>query len=192
MEVHVDHPRPRKTHTTAVVLIPPAEIWEPIQAVREQHDRHFIRWMPHITLIYPFRPRAEFTGLAEHFAVVCRGIEPFRLELRDVQCFRHRHESFTLWLAPAPKASLVDLQAALGSVVPDCADVAQHREGFTPHLSIGQVQGEAARLQLQQTLQAIWQPQFFIVSEISLIWRGAPPDDVFRVDRTVRLGAAAT
>jgi 2'-5' RNA ligase len=47
-------------------------------------------------------------------------------------------------------------------------------------------------LQLQQTLQAIWQPQFFIVSEISLIWRGAPPDDVFRVDRTVRLGAAAT
>jgi hypothetical protein len=28
----------------------------------------------------------------------------------------------------------------------------------------------------------------FEVREISLIWRGEPPDDVFRVDRTIALG----
>ena len=184
----MDHPMPRKTHTTAVVLIPATEVWEPIQAIRERHDRHFMRWMPHITLLYPFRPRTEFEGLADRFAVVCRDIEPFRLELGEVRFFRHRRESFTLWLAPAPKAPLVRLQAALGGVVPDCDDVTQHREGFTPHLSLGQVQGEVERLQLQHALQAIWQPQAFIASEISLIWRGTPPDDVFRVGQTVRLG----
>jgi 2'-5' RNA ligase len=187
-EVHVDEQRPHKTHTTAVVLIPPTQLWEPIQAIRERHDRHFMRWMPHITLVYPFRPRTEFDGLAERFAVVCRDSEPFRLVLEEVRFFRHGRESFTLWLAPVPKAALVRLQAALGGVVPDCNDVTQHREGFTPHLSIGQVRGEAQRSQLQQMLQANWQAQSFIASEISLIWRGTPPDDIFRVGQTIRLG----
>jgi hypothetical protein len=48
---------PVKTHHTAVVAIPPPEVWSPIQAIRRQHDRNVQRWMPHITLIYPFMPR---------------------------------------------------------------------------------------------------------------------------------------
>ena len=78
----------RKTYTTAVVLIPPAELWEPIQVIRRLHDRHFQRWMPHITLLYPFRAREEFAALAEHFSVVCRAIEPFRIELEEMRFFR--------------------------------------------------------------------------------------------------------
>ena len=46
---------PNKTHTTAVVLIPPESVQPPIQAIRSVHDRNFLRWMPHITLLYPFR-----------------------------------------------------------------------------------------------------------------------------------------
>ena len=48
-----------KTHKSAVVIIPPEEIWEPIQKIRRLYDRQCHRWMPHITLIYPFRPRSE-------------------------------------------------------------------------------------------------------------------------------------
>jgi len=33
-----------KTYTTAVVLIPPLELWPPIQAIRRAHDRHNVRW----------------------------------------------------------------------------------------------------------------------------------------------------
>lgn len=40
---------PAKTHRTAVVAMPPPEVWEPIQAIRRQHDRNVQRWMPHIT-----------------------------------------------------------------------------------------------------------------------------------------------
>jgi len=43
-----------KTYTTAVVLIPPEDVWEPIQKLRRVYDRHFDRWMPHLTLLYPF------------------------------------------------------------------------------------------------------------------------------------------
>ena len=55
----------QKTHQTAVVIIPPKEIWASIQLIRQQHDTNYRRWMPHITLMYPFRPRAEFDLVAK-------------------------------------------------------------------------------------------------------------------------------
>jgi 2'-5' RNA ligase len=179
----------KKTHTTAVVLIPPSKIWEPIQAIRQMHDRHIRRWMPHITLLYPFRPRDEFAGLADRFSAVCAGLEPFRVGLVELRFFRHRRESFTLWLAPEPRAALIRLQAQLGSVAPDCDDVTRNRDGFTPHLSVGQVRGEREMFTLKEALQAAWQPIAFTAREVSLIWRCDPPDDVFRLGQTVRLGA---
>jgi 2'-5' RNA ligase len=180
---HVD----QKTFTTAVVLIPPSEVQPAIQAIRQVHDRHFKRWMPHITLLYPFRPSHEFDRLAQQFSALREAIEPLQVTLAELRWFRHRRDSYTLWLAPQPKDALVRLQAALERVVPDCDDVARHRDGFTPHLSVGQVRGERRMLALQQGLQAAWQPITFTVREVNLIWRGEPPDDVFRIGQTVRL-----
>ena len=180
-----------KTHTTAVVLIPPPEIWTPIQTIRRAHDRHVSRWMPHITLLYPFRPHGEFDWLVEQFSAACEGLERFRLALTEVRYFRHRRDSYTLWLAPEPKEPLVHLQALIEQVVPDCNDVSRRREGFTPHLSVGQVRGEREMLALEGALRASWQPLAFTASEISLIWRGEPPDDVFRIGKTVKLGTKA-
>jgi 2'-5' RNA ligase len=175
-----------KTHATAVVLIPPLEIWTPIQAIRQVHDRHVSRWMPHITLLYPFRPRHEFDHLAERFSAVCAAVEPFRVKLTEIRFFQHRQENFTLWLAPEPTEALVRLQSLLGNEVPDCDEVTRNRGGFTPHLSVGQARGERHMMGLKEALQTAWQSVEFTASEINLIWRGEPPDDVFRVGQTVR------
>jgi 2'-5' RNA ligase len=178
----------RKTYTTAVVIIPPPEVWSPIQAIRQIHDRHVKRWMPHITLLYPFRPREEFPALATLFAPVCADLVPFPVTLGAFQFFRHQRQSYTLWLAPEPKEALVRLHTALWAIVPNCDEVRRHQHGFTPHLSVGQVQGYGPLIQLYHTLQAHWLPLTFTVREVSLIWRGEPPDDVFRVAQTVQLG----
>ncbi len=177
-----------KTHTTAVVSIPPVELWPPIQAIRQQYDRHFRRWMPHITLLYPFRPHTEFDGLAEGFAKICRDIQPFGVALTGIRVFRHRRAQFTLWLAPEPMEPWRHLQAALGRLVPDCDDVTRHHQGFTPHLTVGQIQGEAEMEHLHRALQATWRPLTFTAQAVSLIWRGEPPDDIFRVACRVPLG----
>jgi 2'-5' RNA ligase len=144
--------------------------------------------MPHITLLYPFRPRQEFAAVAEQLAVVCRVLQPFPLLLRELRYFDHGRGSYTLWLVPEPMAAVQRLQAALQDVVPDCDDVCRYPGGFTPHLSLAQAQGQAMRQRLQDTLQATWQPLSFMVEAIQLIWRQPPADDVFRVDRTIRLG----
>ena len=42
--------------------------------------------------------------------------------------------------------------------------------------------------QLRAALQTSWQPVSFTVDRVSLIWRGEPPDDVFRVIHTIAVG----
>jgi 2'-5' RNA ligase len=144
--------------------------------------------MPHITLLYPFRPRDAFPAVAEQLAVVCRTLAPFSLVLREWRYFDHGRGSYTLWLVPEPMAAVTQLQAALQEVTPDCDDVCRYPHGFTPHLSLAQAQGQAMMQRLQGTLQATWRPLSFMVEAIQLIWRQPPPDDVFRVDRTILLG----
>ena len=178
----------KKIYETAVVLIPPEECWEPIQAIRRVHDRHVERWMPHVTLLYPFRPRDVFDEVTEVLSAGVAGVEPFDVHLREFRHFRHGRTSYTIWLAPEPVDAIRRLQAALQAAVPDCNDVSQHATGFTPHLSVGQACGAAELEELTRSLQESWQPLTFKATQVSLIWRGAPPDDKFRVDRNVALG----
>ena len=70
-----------KTYKTAVVAIPPEGFQEPIQALRKKHDCHFRRWMPHITLIYPFRPVSAFEHTAPRLTRACRLVKPFEVRL---------------------------------------------------------------------------------------------------------------
>ena len=70
---------PTKTHTTAVVLIPPEAIQPPIQAIRRVHDRNFQRWMPHITLLYPFAPRQDFQDIIPALAKSAQQTTPFSI-----------------------------------------------------------------------------------------------------------------
>jgi len=179
-----------KTHRTAVVLIPPQDVWPPIQAIRQQHDQHFARWMPHITLLYPFRPREGWSALREQLEEACHRVLPFRVKLSDLHTFRHRG-SYTMWLAPEPKDALVALQTALWRVVPDCDDTRRYRSGFTPHLSVGQAGTAEGREEVDLVVSALqneWTPIQFKASEVHLIWRNEPPDDVFRVGHRIRLG----
>ncbi|HVO84390.1 MAG TPA: 2'-5' RNA ligase family protein [Syntrophobacteria bacterium] len=178
----------RKTHKTALVIIPPAAAWPPIQAVRRLYDRQYRRWMPHVTLIYPFRPLAEFSGLCETLASAYSRLAPFAMTLESFRFFEHSPRSCTVWLAPDPPEPLIQLQTELWRLVPDCSEVRGFRGGFAPHLSVGQAPGRKAALAWAQEWQELWRPLRFTVSEISLIARGDPPDDVFRVQDVLSLG----
>jgi 2'-5' RNA ligase len=177
-----------KTYLTAVVLIPPREYWEPIQAIRRVHDRHVDRWMPHISLLYPFRPREIFDEAAAALQAALIDVRPFEITLSEFRSFRHGRASYTIWLAPEPASEVKRLQTALQAALPDCDDVSRYGAGFTPHLSVGQVRGAAELEELRRRLRENWQPPTFVVAQVSLIWRNQPPDDVFRVDRDIPFG----
>jgi len=176
-----------KTNKTALVLIPPQSAWEPIQAIRRAHDRQYRRWMPHVTLLYPFVPEAEFDDAAALARDACREIEPFDVELARFSHFTHPTGSCTIWLAPEPATPIVRFQSALLQALPDCNDVNTFPSGFVPHLSVGQA-GQNAVESLRAELQSGWTRLRFTAEAVSLIARNDPPDDVFRVERIVALG----
>lgn len=180
-------PQPHKTHLSAVVVIPPESVWEPLQTIRRAHDKGFRRWMPHVTLLYPFAPKGSFNKILPELARVGWAQGPFELTLTSFRWFRHGRESYTVWLAPEPERAVVKLHAALLQALPGFADTGSFKDGFSPHLSVGQVEGTAKLRRLIDELQAGWEPLRFTVGELSLISRKNPPNDVFQVDRRVAL-----
>jgi len=178
-------PMPGKTQASALVVIPPEEAWEPIQAIRRIHDRKFARWMPHVTLLYPFRPREEFGLAGKAIEEACGAAAPFEVRLARFRWFVHGRTSATIWLAPEPAAPLLALQSALEARFPDCDEVRLHPEGFTPHLSVGQAPGERDAERLARALETGWGPLAFEISSVAMIAR--EEEGPFEVVRLVPL-----
>lgn len=177
---------PAKTYHTAVVAMPPPEVWEPMQAIRRQYDRHVQRWMPHITLLYPFMPRAQCGEALPALTQAGRSIAPFQVTLATFRSFTHAFGKATIWLEPEPRHALVTLQAALQAVFPAYDEQSRFAAGFTPHLSVGQAASPAARQRVLSGLQAAWQPVQFTLTTIMLIWREA--EGPFEVAHAIPLG----
>lgn len=167
------------THQSAVVLVPPPGVWEPIQAIRRAHDRQVRRWMPHITLLYPFLARPALAEAAPAAAEALAVVPSFEIVLSRFESFQHRGGTFTLWLAPEPKDALVALQAALVRRFPECDAVSRFGGGFTPHLSVGQARGEEALRAFRREVEG-WRPLAFTARRVTIIVREPPPNDVFR------------
>lgn len=176
-----------KTHKSAVVAIPPGGIWGPIQGLRRQYDRHYRRWMPHITLLYPFRSGTDMPQLIPSMARVCRKIQPFEVRLTRFDLFAHTRRSATLFLIPEPAEALKKIHNALLALAPDCDDAARFAGGFHPHLSVGQLPGRQAR-DIRDRWQATWRPLVFTLTHIHVIQRNQPPDDIFRIVHSLPLG----
>lgn len=174
-------------HRSAVVLIPPEELWPSIQRLRAEHDKHASRWMPHVTLLYGFVPEEHFEAAAAIAAEALASFEPFTVRLERLDLFRHRGSS-TLWARPdsRPPHRLEDVQRALQSAFPRCDEQSSHSEtGFTPHLSLGQSEVRSAPETLA-AWQRDWLPLEFEVREVQLISRRG--DEPFEVRYSVRLG----
>jgi len=161
----------KKVYTSACVIIPPKEIWDQIQKIRHRYDRQIHRWMPHITLLYPFRPKAEFNDLEKEFKELCSQLKPFEISFRNLRYFHHKHQDFTIWLNPEPEDSIIQLQARLLKIVPDCDDVNKHKNEFTPHLSVGQIKGKENLIKVMSKLQDFWKKIEFTLNSVYFISR---------------------
>jgi 2'-5' RNA ligase len=180
-----------KTHQTALVLIPPRPLWDPIQSYRDRLDPRVRRWMPHITLLYPFAPPGRWERLGPRLQAACSATTPFELTLARAGSFRHPGGGFTLWLAPEPPEPVQALQRRLLAAAPGYDDTARVHGGFTPHLSLGQVARRAGLEVLLGQLRDTWVPVTFRVTTLCLIHREEPPRDRFRISRRFPLGPDA-
>ncbi len=185
------------TYHSALIVMPPPDVWEAMQAIRQKHDKSYARWMPHINLVYGFVDRVLFPDAVKAIQEAVAKVQPFAVTCSQIRSFRHG-KSDTIWLEPSaqPQRALHRLQATLQSLFPLCNEqVEKSNAGYTPHLTLGQLRGDA-RGDLQKTVQSWqqgWQPIRFVVDHVALICRdGEAPFRVeervfFRKDRTLSL-----
>jgi poly(A) polymerase len=177
-------------HRSAVVLIPPEVLWPSIETLRSKYDRSYERWMPHVTLLYPFVPEEHFDEAEALITQALRDLAPFQVTLSGFASFEHRG-SVTAWLRPEdrPQGALEALQAALEAALPQCNEQSRKSErGFTPHLSVGQLP-RSSPADIRRTLSTWdqdWKPLTFEAREVCLISRRG--DAPFEVRRRVALG----
>jgi len=176
-----------KVYSSAVVIIPPKSIWLPIQEIREIHDRHINRWMPHITLFYPFRPEKEYPAIEQMFIEKCRTIKPFEINLNSFHYFSHKNQQYTMWLNPEPVNLIRQLLSNFLKLIPDCDDVNKFKNGFTPHLSVGQTKGKVRIGRIINDLQNNWKPLNFLLDEIYFISRDNFKSSKFQISRKFQL-----
>lgn len=176
-----------KVYTSATVIIPPEEIWVPIQEIRKKYDRQISRWMPHITLLYPFRPEHEYRTVEKEFTKESKSIEQFEITLKEFLYFNHGRQRYTLWLKPKPVDLIKYLQAKILKIVPDCNDVNKYKKGFNPHLSVGQIKGKDNLLKIIQNLENQWEELKFLVSKIFFISREKSKTSRFEIKKRIQL-----
>ena len=136
------------SHKSALVLMPPAMILAPIEAVRYAHDRHYARWPAHINLVYPFLRSPSDSGLdiepssrrlkqdiRMRIKRATAAIQPFRVALGadSLDTLQARNKK-VIRLSPTTQA-IQHLQAALQAEFTECNT---DKRPFVPHLSLGQ------------------------------------------------------
>ncbi|KAH7327859.1 hypothetical protein B0I35DRAFT_415915 [Stachybotrys elegans] len=127
------------SHDTALCLIPPEELWEPIDRIRSLYDKAHGRWPPHVNLIYPF---VEPETLSEAARILSKLDLPEqaqrRVHLQVADAFAHKHHN-TIILRPenGPDAE------ALLSVQQFARETLGMRPDTTsqPHMTLGQTDG---------------------------------------------------
>ena len=177
---------------TALVLLPPPELWPPIQALRLSHDRHSSRWMPHVTLLYGFVPEDDFELARWIVARVASGIAPFEITLDRLDTFTHR-SSRTVWARPVASQDgrLHALQRSLERAFPRCDEQGKKSpSGFTPHLTLAQLEDDDPEAEARLAAwRAAWKPLRFVADQVALISRRG--DEPFEVRHRVPLGKRA-
>jgi 2'-5' RNA ligase len=160
------------SHKSSLVLLPPSSITAPIESLRQQHDKQFHRWPPHINLIYPFLSNPSDTDQSGSSSKILKpeirdrikkalgSHTPFMIFLEPAGTFHHGRKSATVWLRPthgsvgssSTPTALHSLHSALQDEFRECnADTRL----FTPHLSIGQVAGRAPAEELVEEAEDV-------------------------------------
>jgi 2'-5' RNA ligase len=146
------------------IVVPVLKAEPATSYVRRQYTRDGAAGMPpHVTLLYPFVDDSLLVG---HLAEVESVLEPFRafdFELRRFD--RFDDEPGTLFLAPEPTRSFLDLIAELSAAFPAHPPYGGEHATIVPHLTVA----HGNRL-LLDSLEAEVQPQLPIRARATEVW----------------------
>jgi hypothetical protein len=143
------------TYKSALALIPPRSITEPIQAVRREHDRHFARGPPHINLLNLFRtlplklakqelenpPPKLKEDIWRRTQQNTKSIKPFTISLNTGPPGKLRGKS--VWLRPTTLQAMRKVQELQAALQLEFEEFGGGNKGLSrPRLLLGQANSD--------------------------------------------------
>lgn len=115
----------------AVLIVPPADLMTPVEAIRRRFDTLVDAVPAHVTLVFPFESDISDEALRSHIESATRDFPSFRIELRGFSCVEDQYLFFGV---DAGSEEIRDLHRRLytGSLAPFLSDLP-----FSPHVTVG-------------------------------------------------------
>ncbi len=173
----------RPTYAYGVVILPPADLYRELLAIRERHPLLRSPIPPHITVKSPFLFRQSGAMVIEQLEEVCRRWDPFEVSLGGLGVFGSR----VLYVRVDESPELVDLHTEMVESLDGYVETLSGKYdggAYTPHLTLAD---KLAPEDIPAAKRALADCRFrrrFEVSEVHLL-RGTGRWDIFR---TIPLG----
>ncbi|KAI4634436.1 hypothetical protein J4E83_001754 [Alternaria metachromatica] len=184
------------SYDTALCIIPPASQCGHVDQLRELYDKAYGKWPPHINLVYPFvapeqlpKAQEQIQGyLAQHSTQAT----PIDVELVQAGGFVQKN-NFTVFLGTDDRGEEDSPLVSLRTTVLQA--LGQGPSRFTPHLTIGQTQGNPLLSQSYLLRKAQRLPNIhFRVGTLAILIRekttGALSTDYMRLYGTIDIGGS--
>lgn len=131
-----------QSYKSALVFVPTIDA--KIEELRKRHDKRFDRWMPHVTVVFPFVPEdySENGGVSDVVSKVDKAISQIPrvpINFKQLGHFTHNKNSHTLYLSPDENATktLQHIVHNLADALPEYDEI-RRKGSFTPHVTLGQ------------------------------------------------------
>lgn len=171
--------------TTALVIIIPEEFHDMINTLRSQYDHAYPRWMPHMTLYYPFISIEHFPEIAERLQTALRGFGNISINLNKISFFSQK-DKVTIHLEPQDDTMIQQLFQLIHQTIPE---IPLARAQYKPHATIGQcMKSDRHRMIESFTEHFKGQDMTMNISAIQLINRSETDKTVpFTIHSTISL-----
>ncbi len=123
-------------------IVVPIELPEALETIRLQHVDNARLGVPaHVTLLFPFVPRASMEEAAlDRARAAISGTPAFEVEFREVTSFDPiPTEEGVVWLAPEPAAPFIAITEALADAFPGYLPYGGLHDTVIPHLTLANV-----------------------------------------------------
>ena len=175
-------------HTSALCFCFPEALAsnQAVQSIRREHDKAYLRWMPHINFVYPFVPRREFPAYLAKLLAALQSSERFVLCFDHIGHFAQRNDTVTFNLQ-LDSASLAHCRSLHRGIVDECPELRGRRGQFVPHLTLGQCRKEDLAVRKRAIQEQLMLPIRVDLESLMLIARNGQ-EDPFEIVSELRLG----
>jgi len=130
------------SHDTALCIVPPRHLWPSVDRLRALYDQAFLKWPPHVNLIYPFVQPDLLPEAAERIqtALSSSEIPPLRLSLDSAGVFTRKHDNI-IYLHDSDAERCVRLKDLRNSIMQSLQGAAAHHasgQAFKMHMTVAQ------------------------------------------------------